>query len=142
MQRVISGVANVKESWPGWAMQVLLQLRLCITRRSWRALYIHGKPGVGKSFIVGQAIHELGCERVFMSVPGSFFFGNFKNESYDIIVFEEFEYDTYKSNFWQIKRVIEGKSIGVDCKNETPRCIKVKRPVLKAYGGGFHVYVS
>ena len=47
---------NVSEFWPGWAMEVLLQVQQQLRKKDWRGLYIHGQPGVGKIFIFKAAV--------------------------------------------------------------------------------------
>jgi hypothetical protein len=47
-------------------------------------------------------------------MPGPFFFGYYWNDIYGIILFEEFEYDCFKTNFWQLRRVLERKNLAVD----------------------------
>jgi hypothetical protein len=32
------------------------------------------------------------------------------------VLFEEFEFNAYKSNFWQLKRVLERRPFGIDVK--------------------------
>jgi len=82
---------------------------------------------VGKTFIVQHGIESLGFSRIYMPVSGTFFFGIYRNDMYDCILFEEFDYECYKTKFWQIKRAIERKSLGVDCKNEASRMLTVER---------------
>jgi len=64
---------------------------------------------VGKSLTVRSGISNLGLSRVYMPLPGPFFFGYYWNDIYDIILFEEFEYDCFNTNFWQLRRVLERK---------------------------------
>jgi hypothetical protein len=68
---------------------------------------------VGKSFIVGSGISNLRLSRVYMLMPGPFFFGYYWNDIYDIL-FEEFKYDCFKASFWQLRRVLERTSFAVD----------------------------
>jgi len=66
--------------------------------------------------------------REFTCLSGSFLFGIYRNDMYDCILFEQFDYECYKTHFWQIKRAIERKPFGVNCKNEASRVLREKRP--------------
>jgi hypothetical protein len=93
-------------------------------------LYLFGKAGIGKSFIVQRALDEFNLRTIFMPVPRHFFFSDFDSRIYDCVLFEEFEYETYKSNIFQIKRLLEGRDFAVDEKYKSRRVIKVKVPVI------------
>lgn len=125
-----TNIINVSTFWPGWCMQVLCYVRDCVRGRQKKGLYIYGRPGIGKTFIVSRVCKELGLSRVYLPVPGNFFFSDFRNSCYDIVLFEEWEYDTFKSNFYQIKRVLDGSSLPVDVKYSQRSVVCVKVPVV------------
>jgi hypothetical protein len=111
-------------------MPVLLTLCELFSGRTWKVLYIYGRSGIRKTFIVEQACKNLGFSKFYLPVPGNFFFATYRPELYDYLLFEEFEFDTYKSNFWQIKRVLERKPFGTDVKFRDARSIRVVKPVI------------
>ena len=55
-------------------MEVLLQIQQQLRKKDWRGLYIHGAPGIGKTFIFKATVEALGLSRIYMPVPGHFFF--------------------------------------------------------------------
>jgi hypothetical protein len=79
------------------------RVRVC---GSAQALYLWG--GVGKSTCVERMIRGY---EVYYPIPGSFFFGDYKGA--DVILFEEFNWDRFRFNFPQLKRLLEGKTFSV-----------------------------
>jgi hypothetical protein len=63
-----------------------------------------------------------------MPVNGQFFFGDFT--MCDIVIFEEFSWEGFKSNFPQLKRLLEGKAFSVDVKCKCRRDISVTCSVI------------
>jgi len=106
--------------------------RCCFTY-IWRLGKKHGKPCIymdgyeWEKHSLSNMELRVGFSRIYMPVSGSFFFGIYRNDIYDCILFEEFDDECYKTNFWQIKRAIERKAFGVDCKNEVSRMLTVER---------------
>jgi hypothetical protein len=83
---------------------------------------LFGEAGRGKSTVVEKITEG---REVLMSVTGRFFFGNYEASRLSFILFEEWEYDTYKVNLCQIKRLLEGKYFTVNIKYGAPRCLNV-----------------
>jgi hypothetical protein len=83
--------------WPNWGMDVLLQVFDQCRCRSWKGLYLYGLPGIGKSFMVKACLDALGLSRVYMPVPCSFFFGEFRKDLFDCVLFEEWDFDLFKT---------------------------------------------
>jgi predicted ATPase len=104
-------------------MQVWLSVRKqCIKAR--RGLYAFGEPGIGTTFIVSEVFKRLGLHKVYMPVPGTFFSGDFRGGNYNCGLFEEFEFENYKSNFSAIKRTLERRDFCYGCKYTERRLIK------------------
>jgi hypothetical protein len=118
------------EFWPGWCMQVLLAVVSKIRGKSWKALYIYGESGVGKSFIVERCLGCFDKCNIYLPLPGRFFFGDFIEKFHDVVLFEEFDFDVFRTNFSQIKRITEGKCVSVDQKFGSRRVIRVKCLVI------------
>ena len=56
--------------------------------------------------------------------------GTYRDERYDTILFEEWEYDTYSGNLFQIRRLLERKTFVVDVKHEVPRVVRCSKPCI------------
>jgi hypothetical protein len=80
--------------WPGWGYEVLLQIYKQLWCKERRALYLHGLSGLGKTYITRRALASLGLSRIYMPVCGAFFMGDYQASAYDIILFEEWSFDT------------------------------------------------
>jgi hypothetical protein len=63
-------------------------------------------------------------------VPGQFFFSTYDRSSHDVIVFEEYEHDVYKSNYFQLKQLLDRKKFRIDIKNRDARSIRVVCPII------------
>jgi hypothetical protein len=85
---------------------------------------------MGKSFIWTRVIQELGLSRAFMPMPGQFFMGTFCSSLYDCIVFEEYDHEVFKSNYFQIKTMLDRKVFPIDRKNEPASSLKIKCPII------------
>lgn len=120
----------VEEFWPGWAMECLLQVYRQLWSGEFRALYVYGRPGVGKTFTIQCVFKALGLLSVFMPVPGTFFFGDFNPGHYDCVMFEEWDFKVFSSNYPVIKRIIDRRFFSVDCKQSFPRKFRVKQPIV------------
>lgn len=125
-----SDIANVTSFYPGWGLEVLLQIRRQFQGLDRRGLYVYGQSGIGKTFIVREVFKALGFQEIFMPVPGHFFFGDFEASRYDSVLFEEFEFETFKSNFYQIKQLLDRVSFPVDAKYRVPKYVRVKCPIV------------
>jgi predicted ATPase len=86
-----------KVFWPAWALQVLLSTYGQYVSGQTKALYLHGTSGVGKTFIVRKAFEAQGYSCKYLPLPGTFFMGTFDPSCYDHTVFEEFDYDLFRS---------------------------------------------
>jgi DNA replication protein DnaC len=71
-------------------MHVLLHTRENIV---FILLYLYGKPGMGKTYIVQRVFGELNFRTLYMPV--------ILTAELMTVLFEEFEYETYRSNFFQ-----------------------------------------
>jgi hypothetical protein len=85
--------------------------------------YLHGRSGIEKTFIDEQGYKCLGFSKFYLRVSGIFFFATYRPERYDCVLYEEFEFNAYKSNFWQLKRVLESRPFGIDIKFRYARSI-------------------
>jgi hypothetical protein len=119
--------------WKGWYMDVCLWWndRKRVGGRG-RALYLWGSAGTGKSTCVEKLIRGY---EVYQPVPGSFFFGDYK--AADVVLFEEFNWDRFRYNFPQLKRLLEGKSFAVDQKCNDSKTVRVECPVVMVSNDGF-----
>lgn len=122
-------VPSLKTWYPGWAMQMYDSLISFLRRRSTKGLYIYGPPGTGKTYTLSLLLRELGLSRIYMPVPGQFFFGDFTASAYDCVLFEEFDSRIFEHNFFQIKRLLNAERFSVDVKGARQRIIVVRCPV-------------
>jgi hypothetical protein len=102
-------------------MQVLLSLRELFGGRTWKRLYICGRSGIGKTFIKQQGCKNLGFSKFYLPVSGNFFFATYRPELYGCVLFEEFGFNVYKSNFWQLKKVLERRPFDINVKFRNAR---------------------
>jgi hypothetical protein len=125
-----TNVKSPKVFWPSWALKVLLSIYEQFLSRKAKALYIYGTSGVGKTFIVRKAFASLGYTCKYMPLPRTFFMGTFDPSTHDHIVFEEWDYDVFRSNYSQIKQLLDREGFPVDSKNRDGRSVKVECPVV------------
>jgi len=126
--------------YTGWCMRVLdyFAHAFRVPRQDSRALYLHGLAGAGKSRAVEELLECVrsqddmvsASDRVYAPVPGQFFFGDYHAGDYSVILFEEFQEDQFKRNWWQIKRVMEGKSFKCDVKHGSSVFRRCRAPVI------------
>ena len=65
---------------------------------------------------------------IYIPVRGSFC-SDLGRCTYFVLLFEEFYYDDFKTNFGQVKILMEGKRFRVDVKNETPEYVMFDGPI-------------
>lgn len=121
---------NVEKWRGGWCMSTLLWARDFVKGRTRKALYLWGEGGVGKSTIIEKLCRAMGWKLVFYPVPGHFFCGNYEDERYDVVLFEEWEFNSFQQNMYQIRRFIEGRRFSVDVKHEKCRVVQCSRPCI------------
>lgn len=126
--RPFNGFRPIERFRGGWFMDCCRWWNSRIAGFNKKALYLYGSTGVGKSTCVEQLLHGLG-ERVYLPVAGQFFFGDF-NQSYKVVLFEEYDHRLYDRNISHIKRLLEGRTFSVDVKNGARRVIEFKGPVI------------
>lgn len=122
-------VPHLSTWYPGWAMRMYEAVISFIKRQTTRQVYLYGPSGTGKTFTLSLLLRELGLSNAYMPVPGQFFFGDFTN-SYDCVMFEEFDFDRFKLNFSQIKRLLNAERFSVDVKGSRQRIIVARCPVF------------
>jgi hypothetical protein len=61
---------------------------------------------------------------------GLFFPGDYRDEGFDVVLFEEWENDAYSGNLFQIRRLLERKSFVADVKHRCPRVVKCTKPCI------------
>ena len=116
--------------WGGWRMQVFAFVhgRLC-ARGPGKALYLWGAPGTGKTYVI-EEILQMYSLVPYMPVPGQFFMGDFSPCDYDVILFEEWSWESYAGNKSQIKRLLEGKDFPRDTKFHSRTVMNFKGCVI------------
>lgn len=130
-RRSVVPVNGLLSTWyPGWAMSMYESLAAFIYKRSSKQLYIYGPSGTGKTYTLSLLLKELGFFRIYMPVPGQFFFGDFSASAYDCVMFEEFDFDLFQRNFSQIKRLLNGERFSVDVKGSRQRILAVRCPIF------------
>lgn len=116
LRRVKGNYPAPAEWWSGWRMLVLSFIRERLAKRqSGKALYLWGPPGTGKTYVVEQILQMYSLVP-YMPIPGQFFMGDFCAGDADVILFEEWSWETYAGNKAQIKRLLEGKVFSRDTK--------------------------
>lgn len=126
------------EWYVGWPMRVLDYFARAFRhpRNELRALYLHGYAGTGKSRCVEELLGFVSMdggdrqECGYSPVPGQFFFGDYVGGNYSHVIFEEWAESSFKGNWWQIKRLMEGKPFKVDVKFGGSRVLRVVCPVV------------
>jgi hypothetical protein len=73
----------------------------------------------------------------YYPVPGQFFFGDYKAS--DVVVFEEFSWEKFRSNYPQLKRLLEGKDFAVDQKSNESRKGCIIHPLTIMYKGVLYI---
>jgi hypothetical protein len=116
--------------WPGWALELLLQVYKQLWQKEKRAVYLHGLPGVGKTYITRRVLEALGLSNVYLPVCGTFFFGDFKQSTYDSVLFEEWSFDSFEKNYPAVKRIIDRMHVPVDRKFQDRSEIIVRCPII------------
>jgi hypothetical protein len=49
----------------------------------------------------------MGFKRKYMPLPGTFFMGTFDSTTHDHVVFEEWDYEVFRTNYSQIKQLLD-----------------------------------
>jgi energy-coupling factor transporter ATP-binding protein EcfA2 len=83
-----------------------------------KCLYLYGKTGCGKSKCVEGIIRGTD-DKILLPVPGHFFGQNLGKYNSVVVLFI-FSFESFKSNFATLKRLMEGKRFSVDVKCEDP----------------------
>lgn len=86
-------------------------------------VYIEGKPGVGKSTLVQSHFRNV----YVVSETGKFFMNNF-DDSYDCIVFDEFELENFPRVV--LYRLLDGLPVQLPQKHSTALLYERKVPVF------------
>lgn len=122
------------EWYVGWGMQVFNWFYDAFGNgkgcyRPTKALYLFGPPGYGKSYLVEELERVIGIQRVYMPIPGKYFMGDFRQRFYELVLFEEWHWESWKYNESQIKRVLENKSFSAEEKYGLRQMLRVDCPV-------------